>query len=72
VASKPNPDPTLQDWATAYQPIDNALNNIFEQRITKDNAREVQYNLAVVSGFLCLPCAACRFCRRALLSRPAV
>ena len=52
--SKQNYDPSLQDWADAYKPVDKALNKMFETRITNSNARQEQYNLAVVS-FLSLP-----------------
>ena len=48
-ASKQNYDPSLQDWADAYKPVDKALNKMFETRITNDNARQEQYELAVVS-----------------------
>lgn len=44
----PNTDPTIQDWVSAYQPVDQALNKAFETRITKDNARQVQWELAIV------------------------
>ena len=44
-----NSNPTIQDWVSAYQPVDKALNKAFETRITNSNARQVQYNLAVVS-----------------------
>lgn len=48
-ASKQNYDPSVQDWADAYKPVDKALNKMFETRITNDNARQEQYELAVVS-----------------------
>ncbi len=44
-----NYDPTVQDWQKAYQPVDKALNKAFETRITNKNARQVQFELAVVS-----------------------
>ena len=44
-----NYDPTIQDWQKAYQPVDKALNKAFETRITNANARQVQFELAVVS-----------------------
>ena len=48
-----NFDPTIQDWQKAYKPVDKALNKMFETRITNDNARKVQFELAVVrSSFL--------------------
>ena len=43
-----NFNPTIQDWVTAYKPVDKALNKVFETRITNANARQVQFNLAVV------------------------
>ena len=43
-----NFNPTIQDWVTAYKPVDKALNKVFETRITNSNARQVQFNLAVV------------------------
>ena len=48
-SSKQNYDPSAQDWADAYKPVDKALNKMFETRITNDNARQEQYELAVVS-----------------------
>ena len=48
-----NFDPTIQDWQKAYKPVDKALNKMFETRITNNNARQVQFELAVVrSSFL--------------------
>lgn len=44
-----NYDPTIQDWQNAYKPVDKALNKMFETRITNANARQVQFQLAVVS-----------------------
>lgn len=44
-----NYDPSIQDWQKAYQPVDKALNKAFETRITNSNARQVQFELAVVS-----------------------
>ena len=44
-----NYDPSIQDWQKAYQPVDKALNKAFETRITNKNARQVQFELAVVS-----------------------
>ena len=43
-----NFNPTIQDWVTAYKPVDKALNKVFETRIDNNNARQVQWNLAVV------------------------
>ena len=43
-----NYDPSIQDWQKAYQPVDKALNKAFETRITNKNARQVQFELAVV------------------------
>jgi hypothetical protein len=48
-ASQQNYDPSLQEWADAYKPVDKALNKMFETRITNDNARQEQYELAIVS-----------------------
>lgn len=49
-ASKQNYDPSVQDWADAYKPVDKALNKMFETRITNDNARQEQYELAVAAA----------------------
>ena len=53
----PNPDPSIQDWVEAYTPVSKALDNAFEHRITKDNAQQVQFQLAVVR-----PCSSIPFC----------
>ncbi len=43
-----NPNPTIEDFVQAYQPVSKALDYAFETRITKDNAQKVQWNLAIV------------------------
>jgi len=50
-----NFDPTIQDWQKAYKPVDNALNKMFETRITNNNARQVQFELAVVCSSILAP-----------------
>ena len=44
-------NPTIDDFVNAYKPLDAAVNRAFEMRINKDNAREVQFQLAVVRIF---------------------
>ena len=44
----PNPNPSIGDFVEAYKPVSAALDKAFEQRITSDNAKTVQFELAVV------------------------
>ncbi|EIE24474.1 hypothetical protein COCSUDRAFT_52973 [Coccomyxa subellipsoidea C-169] len=45
-----NPNPTIEDFVQAYQPVAKALDYAFETRITKDNAQKVQWNLAIAAA----------------------
>ncbi|CAL8467474.1 g7012 [Coccomyxa elongata] len=46
----PNPNPSIQDFVEAYKPVNAALDKAFEQRITSDNAKKVQFELAVAAA----------------------
>lgn len=47
----PNPNPSIGDFVEAYKPVNDALDKAFEQRITGDNAKKVQFELAVVRHY---------------------
>lgn len=54
-------NPTIDDFVNAYKPLDAAINHAFEARITKNNARSTQYELAIVRGPLRTRPACCFF-----------